>query len=56
VEAPTAGRSTEEAARATEVPAHVAEAFGSETVATPAAATAPVEPLKKRKWGFSTLR
>jgi hypothetical protein len=55
-ESPAAGRSTEEAARVAEVPTHVTEAFGSATVATPAAATPPVEPSKKRKWGFSTLR
>jgi hypothetical protein len=38
------------------VPAHAVEASGSEAVATPAATTTPVEPSKKRKRGFSTLR
>jgi hypothetical protein len=48
-EAPAARRSTEEAARATEV-------SGGVVVATPAAATARVKPSRKRKRGFSTLR
>jgi hypothetical protein len=48
-EAPAARQSTEEAARAT-------EAYGSAAVATPAATTAPIEPLRKKKRGFSTLR
>jgi hypothetical protein len=48
-EASAVGRSTEEAARA-------AEASGSATVVTSAAASAPVEPSRKRKRGFSTLR
>jgi hypothetical protein len=47
--APAARRSTKEAARAAEV-------SGSAAVATPAATTAPVEPSRKRKRGFSTLR
>jgi hypothetical protein len=55
-EAPAAKRSTEEAARAAEAPARVTEASGSAAVATPAATTAFVEPLRKRKRGFSTLR
>jgi hypothetical protein len=33
-----------------------AEAAGGAVVATSAAATAPVEPLRKSKRGFSTLR
>jgi hypothetical protein len=45
-----------EAARAAEVPAREAEASGGAAVATPVAAAAPVEPSRKRKWGFSTLR
>jgi hypothetical protein len=36
--------------------ARAAEAFGSSVVATTAATTAPVEPSRKRKRGFSTLR
>jgi hypothetical protein len=51
-----AGWSTEEAARATKVRARVAEAFGSATMASSAAASVPVEPSRKRKRGFSTLR
>jgi hypothetical protein len=39
-----------------EVPARVTEASGSAAVATPAATTAPIEPSRKRKRGFSTLR
>jgi hypothetical protein len=46
----------EEAARATEAPVRTAEASGSAMVATAAATTAPVEPSRKRKRGFSTLR
>jgi hypothetical protein len=42
--------------RATEAPAHAAKAFGSTAVATAAATTAPVQPSRKRKQGFSTLR
>jgi hypothetical protein len=45
-----------EAAHAAEVPARVAEASGTAAVATAAATTTPVEPSRKRKWGFSTLR
>jgi hypothetical protein len=56
VEAPAAGRSTEGAAHAAEVLVRTAEAFGSATVATSAATTALVEPSRKRKRGFSTLR
>jgi hypothetical protein len=33
-----------------------AEASGSAVVAMPAATTAPIEPSRKRKRGFSTLR
>jgi hypothetical protein len=54
--APAAGRPTEGAARAAKVPARAAEAPGSATVATSAATTTPVEPSRKRKRGFSTLR
>jgi hypothetical protein len=46
----------EEAARAAEVPTCVMEASRSTAVATPAATTASVEPSRKRKRGFSTLR
>jgi hypothetical protein len=46
----------EEAACAAKVPARTAEASGSATVATSTAATAPTEPSRKRKRGFSTLR
>jgi hypothetical protein len=46
----------EEAARAAEAPASTAEASGSVAVATTGATAAPVEPLRKRKRGFSTLR
>jgi hypothetical protein len=60
---PVAKRSTTEAARAAEVPvrvaeapARVAEAFGGAAAATPAAPAVPVEPSRKRKCGFSTLR
>jgi hypothetical protein len=60
-QAPWAG--TEEAARAVEVPARVAEmparaaeASGSATVSMSTVASAPVEPSRKRKRGFSTLR
>jgi hypothetical protein len=54
--APAAGRSTEKAARAAEVPARVAEASRGATVAASAMASAPAEPSRKRKRGFSTLR
>jgi hypothetical protein len=63
VEAPAAGRSTEEAervaevsARTTEVSACAAEASRGATVAESAVASAPAEPSRKRKRGFSTLR
>jgi hypothetical protein len=49
VEAPATMRFTKGAA-------HAAKVSGSAVVATPAAATTPVEPLRKRKRGFSTLR
>jgi hypothetical protein len=69
-EAPAAGRSTEEAACAAEaparavevpacaaeVPARVAEASRGAMVAASAMASAPAEPSRKRKRGFSTLR
>jgi hypothetical protein len=45
-----------EAARAAEALAHAAKVTGSAAVATSAAATTPVEPPRKRKQGFSTLR
>jgi hypothetical protein len=46
----------EEAARAVEAPTRATEASGSVVVATPTATTASVEPSRKRKRGFSTLR
>jgi hypothetical protein len=46
----------EKAVRTAEVPARTTEASGSAAVATPAATTASVEPSRKRKRGFSTLR
>jgi hypothetical protein len=46
----------EEAEHAVEVPARATEASGRMTVATSAAASALVEPSRKRKRGFSTLR
>jgi hypothetical protein len=46
----------EEAARTAEALARATEASGSAAVATAAATTAPVEPSRKRKRGFSTLR
>jgi hypothetical protein len=46
----------ERVGRVAEAPARVAEAYGSEAVAMPATTTAPVEPSRKRKRGFSTLR
>jgi hypothetical protein len=45
-----------EVARIAEVPVHAAEAAGGVAVVMSAAATAPVEPPRKRKRGFSTLR
>jgi hypothetical protein len=61
--APAAERFTEEAvhavevpARAAEVTARAAEASGGATVAASVAASAPAEPSRKRKRGFSTLR
>jgi hypothetical protein len=56
VEVPATRRSTEEAARAVEASACTAEASESAVVATPTATTASVEPSRKRKRGFSTLR
>jgi hypothetical protein len=50
VEAPTTGRSVERASAST------AGARVSATVATTGAAAAPLEPLRKSKWGFSSLR
>jgi hypothetical protein len=46
----------EEAARAAEAPARIAEASGSAVVVTTGATVAPAEPSRKRKRGFSTLR
>jgi hypothetical protein len=46
-------RASEVPARATEVPAHAAEVVG---VATTATSAVFVEPPRKRKRGFSTLR
>jgi hypothetical protein len=54
--APAAERFTEEAAHAVEVPARAAEVSGGATVAASVAASAPAEPSRKRKRGFSTLR
>jgi hypothetical protein len=45
-----------EAARTAEVPARAMEVTGGAAVATSAVATTPVEPPRKRKQGFSTLR
>jgi hypothetical protein len=42
--------------RATEAPMHDAEASGSAAAAAVAATTTPVEPSRKTKRGFSTLR
>jgi hypothetical protein len=42
--------------RATEALVRAVEASGSAAVATAAATTAPVEPSRNRKRGFSTLR
>jgi hypothetical protein len=55
-EASDTRRSTEEVAHAVEASARATEAYGSAAVATPTATTAPVEPSRKRKRGFSTLR
>jgi hypothetical protein len=46
----------EKAVCAAEVPARAMEASGSAAVAPPAATTASVDPSRKRKRGFSTLR
>jgi hypothetical protein len=43
-------------AHATEAPACAAEVSRSAAVATTPATTTPVEPSRKRKRGFSTLR
>jgi hypothetical protein len=56
VEAPTAGRSVEDAVCAAEAPVSAAGASGSAAAATTGATTASVEPSRKRKRGFSTLR
>jgi hypothetical protein len=45
-----------EVTRAAEAPARAVEVTGGVAVATSAAATTPVEPQRKRKRGFSTLR
>jgi hypothetical protein len=42
--------------RVAEAPARAAEAPGGAAAATPAALAVPVEPSRKRKRGFSTLR
>jgi hypothetical protein len=55
-EAPAIGQSVEGTVCATEAPTRTAEVSGSAAVATTAATTAPVEPSRKRKRGFSTLR
>jgi hypothetical protein len=49
-------RFAEVPACAAEVPAHVAEVTGDAAVATSTAVATPVEPPRKRKRGFSTLR
>jgi hypothetical protein len=55
--ASNAGRFTEEVlARTTEWPARAAEASEGSMVAASAATSAPAEPSRKRKRGFSTLR
>jgi hypothetical protein len=54
--APVVRQSRREAALASEVPARTAEVTGDVVVATSAAAATPVEPQRKRKRGFSTLR
>jgi hypothetical protein len=46
----------EEAACPAEAPTRTTEVSGSAAVATPATTTTSVEPLRKRKRGFSTLR
>jgi hypothetical protein len=51
-----APRAAEAQARVAEAPARAAEMVGGEAAATPAASTAPAEPPRKRKRGFSTLR
>jgi hypothetical protein len=53
---PTARQFTREATRAAEVPAHTVETSGDVATATPVAATTSVEPRRKRKRGFSTIR
>jgi hypothetical protein len=45
-----------EATRAAEARVHTMEVTRGAAVATSVAATTPVEPPRKRKWGFSTLR
>jgi hypothetical protein len=54
--APVARQSRREATRAEEAPARATEVTGGAAAATSAAATTPVEPPRKRKRGFSTLR
>jgi hypothetical protein len=54
--APAARKPMREATRAAEAPVRAAGMTGGEAVATPAVATAPAEPPRKRKRGFSTLR
>jgi hypothetical protein len=45
-----------EAACAAEAPTRAAEVTGGVALATSAVATTPIEPPRKRKRGFSTLR
>jgi hypothetical protein len=54
--APTARQPTREATHAAEALARAPGTTGGEAVATPVAATAPVEPPRKRKRGFPTQR
>jgi hypothetical protein len=54
--APVARQPMREAARAAEAPARAAEVTGGVVVVMSAAATTSVEPQRKRKRGFSTLR
>jgi hypothetical protein len=56
VEAPVARHPMREATCVAEVPARAAEMAGGKAVATSAVATAPSEPPRKRKRGFSTQR
>jgi hypothetical protein len=51
-----AAHAAEVQTRAAEVPARAAKASGGATVVASVVASAPAEPLRKRKRGFSTLR